>query len=111
MTTTLTEREYNMLGVVLEKLAKSDGAVELDYAAKKMRYVKPITTPQTPDMRRNHAKLALRMLSLRLAALGITFNRVTTLGRGNKAQYDFDTKADRNAARKLYESMTFAKAA
>jgi hypothetical protein len=107
--TTLTEREYNMLGLVLDKLAKSEGAVELDYATKKMKYVKKIEAPQTEATRRNHAKLALRLLGLKLAAMGITFGRVTTLGRSNKGQYDFDTKADRAAARKLYESMTFAK--
>jgi hypothetical protein len=106
----LTEREFNMLELVLNKFAKSEGAIELDYATQKMKYVKTIEHKQTPAMRRNHAKLALRMLGLKLAVHGISFGRVTTLGRGNKAQYDFDTKADRNVARKLYETMKHEKA-
>lgn len=105
----LTEREVNMLGVVLDKLAKSPGAVELDYATQKMKYVKMIAHKQTPAMRRNHAKLALRLLSLKLAVQGITFGRTTTLGRGNKAQYDFETKADLAAAKRLYHSSIFSK--
>lgn len=105
----LTEREFLMLKLVIEKLTSSDGAVELDYAAKKMKYVKPITGPQSPETRRNHAKLVLRLLGMKLAANGITFERVTTRGRSNKGQYNFDTKADYNAAKRLYEAMTFEK--
>ena len=106
----LTEREHLMLGLMLEKLSKSEGAVELDFVTKRMKYVKPIHHTQTEEMRRNHAKFVLRMLATKLAANGITFGRTTTLGRGNKAQYDFETKADRNVARKLYEAQTFEKA-
>jgi hypothetical protein len=107
----LTEREFLMLKLVLEKLALSEGAVELDHASKKMKYVKPITSPQSPETRRNHAKLVLRLLGMKLAANGIKFGRVTTRGRSNKGQYDFDTKSDRAKAKKLFEeaSVAFAK--
>ena len=106
----LTEREHLMLGILLEKLSKSEGAVELDWIVKKMKYVKPIHHTQTEEMRRNHAKLVLRMLTTKMAANGITFGRTTTLGRGNKAQYDFETKSDRNVAKRLYTTQTFEKA-
>jgi hypothetical protein len=106
----LTEREHLMLGLVLEKLSKSEGAVELDFVAKRMKYVKPVHHEQTEEMRRNHAKFVLRMLTTKLAANGITFGRTTTLGRGNKAQYDFERKEDRTAAKRLYAKQTFEKA-
>lgn len=99
----LTERERLALGTVLQKLEESEGAVELDWFAKHMKYVIKPKSSVTYDARRKHAKQVMGLLALKLRAMGIGFGRVTTLGRGNLGQYDFDNHAERRKAQKLHE--------
>lgn len=99
----LTERERLALGTVLQKLEESDGAVELDWFAKHMKYILKPKTSVSYDARRKHAKQVMGLLALKLRAIGIGFGRVTTLGRGNLGQYDFDSLAERRKAQKLFE--------
>lgn len=101
----LTERERLALGTVLEKLEESEGAVELDWFAKHMKYVSG-GRRSSYDKRRKHAKQVMGLLALKLKAMGIGFGRVTTLGRGNLGQYDFDNHAERRKGQKLYEKVS-----
>lgn len=99
----LTERERMALGTVLQKLDESEGAVELDWFAKHMRYIQKSQRSVTYETRRKHAKQVMSLLGLKLRAMGIGFGRVTTLGRGNLGQYNFDSAVERKKAQKLYE--------